>query len=105
MLFWVPLMMRAEEEGIIGRWKEVTTAVVPDRRMRHTMGSVALVFADLAKRFLAWKRGLEGWDMSESMVVNGWISEGVARGELKNARSNLLLVLESRFGSEPSEEI
>ena len=98
MLFWVPLMARAEEEGIIARWKELTTAVVPDRRMRDNLSGIALVFAELAGRFLAWERGLEGWEMSDSMVVDRWIARAEAKMELKERRSFILRMLRHRFG-------
>ena len=98
MLFWVPLMAHAEEAGVIARWKEVTTAIVPDRRMRDTLGSVAMVFANVAGRFLAWERGLEGWEMSDSIVVDRWVEKAQAKTKLEERRSFILQTLRHRFG-------
>ena len=98
MLFWVPLMAHTEEEAIIARWKEVTNAVVSDRQMRDTLGSVAVVFANLAGRFLAWERGLEGWEMSDSIVVDRWIERAQANTKLEVTRGFILQTLRHRFG-------
>ena len=48
-------------------------ATVSDRRMRDDLAGIALVFAELSGRFLAWERVLEGWEMTESIVVTRWI--------------------------------
>jgi hypothetical protein len=106
MLFWVPLMADGGEEAVIARWKEVVADKVPDRRTSGNLASIALMFAELAGCKLAWSRELEGFDMTESQVVNGWISQGDARGELRTQRQNLLDVLEGRFpGAAPSEVV
>ncbi len=104
MLFWVVLMEGGGEDAVISRWEEVVTAMVSDRRMRSNLAGIALVFADLVGRVPAWKRGLEGWEMTESQVVNEWMSQGEARGRLEQARKSLLVVLGKQFpGTVPAE--
>ena len=93
LLFWVSLMAGGGEEAVIGRWKEVVAQVVPDRRVRGNLAGIALVFAELVGRRVGWKRGLEGFDMTESQVVNEWISQGEARGRLQQQRQNVLKLL------------
>jgi hypothetical protein len=64
------------------------------------------VFAELVSRRIQWKRGLEGFDMTESVVVNEWISQGVTKGELKTQRQNLLELLEVQFpGAVPNDVV
>jgi len=48
---------------------------VPDRRQRGDLAQIAMVFAELAGCFLTWEKELEGWEMTESMVVNRWIEK------------------------------
>ena len=98
MLFWVPLMARAEEEGVVTRWKEVMNAVVSNQRMRDNLMGIASVFAELARRFLSWEHVLEGWEMTESMVVNRWIERAQAKTQLEVGRSFILRTLSKRFG-------
>jgi hypothetical protein len=43
--------------------------------------------------------------MTESQVVNEWISQGEAKGKLSMARQDLLKALEVRFPGEAPEEI
>jgi hypothetical protein len=106
MLLWVALMAGGGEEVVSVRWKEVVTALVSDSRMRSNLAGIAMVFADLAGRVQDWKRGLEGWEMTESQVVNEWTSQAEARGELKRSRKNLLELLEGRFpGLIPAEVV
>lgn len=73
VLFWVPLMAGGADEAVIVRWKERVLAI-KDRRRRGDLGQIALVFAELAGRYAAWERGLEGFDMTESNVVNRWVN-------------------------------
>ncbi len=105
MLFWVPLMAGGGEDAAIGRCKEVVSATVEDCPARGNLAGVALVFAELAGRVPGWTRGLKGFEMTESQVVNEWISQGMAQGELRRQRQNLLEVLSVRFPGATPEEV
>jgi hypothetical protein len=61
-----------------------------------------LAFAELVGRRAEWQRGLKGFAMTESQVVNEWIS----KGEAKRQRQNLLELLEGRFsGAVPNDVV
>jgi hypothetical protein len=105
MLFWIALMAGGGEESVIARWKEVVLARVEDRRLRGNLAGIALVFAELAGRSPAWKRGLEGFEMTESQVVNEWIRQGRSEEKLELTRKHLLEVLEGRFPGEAPAEV
>src|SRR4051794_4358715 len=97
-------MAGGDSEAVIARWKERALAV-EDRRRRGELGKIALVFAELVGRYAAWKRGLEGFDMTESKVVNEWIEEAVQQAQIKEARENLLRILRRRFPSVLTEDV
>lgn len=97
VLFWVALMGGGGDETVIARWRDVVAQVVPLPRMRGNMAGIALVFAELVGRRPAWVRGLEGFEMTESQVVNEWIGQGMVKGELAASRRNLLELLNGRF--------
>jgi hypothetical protein len=106
MLFWVPLMGDGQDAGVIARWKDVVAQVVADRRVRGNLAGIARVFAELVGRRIEWNRGLEGFDMTESQVVNEWISQGEAKGKLIKQRQNLLKLLSKRFpGAVPDDVV
>ncbi len=106
MLFWVPLMGDGRDGGVIARWKDVVAQVVADRRVRGNLAGITRVFAELVGRRIEWNRGLEGFDMTESQVVNEWISQGEAKGMLIKQRQNLLEALSLRFpGSTPDDVV
>ncbi len=103
-LFWVPLMAGADDDAIAQRWKDVVTNGVGDRSRRGNLAVVALVFAELAGRAIIWNRALEDFDMTESQVVNEWISKGVLKGQLTEGRQLLSKLLNKRFpGAVPPE--
>jgi hypothetical protein len=105
LLFWVPLMAGGAEPATIARWKERVLALT-DRRRRADLGKIALVFAELVGRRAAWNQGLEGFDMTESQVVNEWIEEAVNKKELEATRQLLIRLLEKRFpGQVPAEVV
>jgi hypothetical protein len=97
MLFWVPLMAGGGEGAVIARWKEVVTSHVEDRSRRGDLVAIAEVFAELAGNAIAWKRALEGFDMTESQVVKEWMAKGVTTGRLTERREMLLRFLNGRF--------
>jgi hypothetical protein len=104
MLFWLPLMQEGSDPAVIQRWGELAAAV-PGRRQRGDLGQIALVFAELAGCFPAWEKGLEGWDMTESQVVNRWVQEARDQAHLEEARENLLRVLRKRFPAAVTPEV
>jgi hypothetical protein len=106
MLFWVALMAEGQQPAVIARWREVVVQVVADRRVRGNLAGIALVFAELAGCRPAWQRGLEGFEMTESQVVNEWISQGEAKGHLARQRQALLELLDGHFpGTVPNDVV
>ena len=101
MLFWVPLMRGGGEPATIAQWRDLALATVPEGRNRDGLGSVVLVFAELAGCEAAWRVGLRGWNMTESRVVNGWISEG----QLAEAREGVLGILRKKFPQMDTGEV
>jgi hypothetical protein len=61
--------------------------------MRATLTHVAERFSELVGRRPAWKRVLQGVDMTESAVVN----EILEQGEMRATRRDLLRVIRLRF--------
>jgi hypothetical protein len=106
MLFWVALMAGGKDPAVIARWKEVVAEAVSDRRVRGNLAGIALVFAELVGRRVEWARGLKGFEMTESQVVNEWMSRGEAKGKLATQRQNLLKLLVKRFpGAVPDDVV
>ncbi|VTR92973.1 Uncharacterized protein OS=Lachnospiraceae bacterium A4 GN=C804_02285 PE=4 SV=1 [Gemmata massiliana] len=67
------------------------------------LGGLALVFAEASGCRAEWELGLKGWNVRESMVVNGWKAEGRAEGRTEGRAEALLAVLEEKFGSVPQD--
>jgi hypothetical protein len=103
LLFWIPLMQGGGEVATIARWREMASAV-PDVRARGDLVRIALVFAELVGCLPAWQKGLEGWDMTESMLVNRWTEEARREARLLTRREDVLEVVQTRFpGAIPAE--
>jgi hypothetical protein len=94
-LAWLPLMKRGGEAGIIRKWLELARAE-PDRARRQALG-LALVFAEKAGCGPAWRQALEGWEVTESQIVNEWTAQARAEGKA----DALVRVLKGRFGPVP----
>jgi hypothetical protein len=60
LLSSIPLMQGGAEPAIMEQWKHVAQAE-PDPQVRATLGSFAVLFAELAGRVEPWKQALEGW--------------------------------------------
>ena len=105
VLFWLPLMAGAGDEGVIRHWREVVTATVKSRVTRGNLVAIALIFAELAGRVPEWRRCLEGFEMTESAIVNEWIRHGLDEGTLKESRRKLCNALEIRFPRKTPEEV
>jgi hypothetical protein len=101
LLFWVALMTGADDEGIIRPWSELVQQKVAGPWMKANLAGIALLFAELAGRYLVWERALEGWGMIESQVANSWR----AMGELKKARDWLLRLLRAKYKTSVSADI
>lgn len=97
MLFWVPLMNGGGSEEVIGRWKDVVNTRVEDRQTRVAVTHIALIFAELVGRRIMWKLSMDDSGMTESPLVNEWISQGVEKAMLKERRRTLIAVLERKF--------
>ena len=106
VLPWIPLMRRADEIGIIERWKELA-GQEPNARLRSDYGGLALVFSEAAKRLPLWKEQLKEWNVIESQQVLEWMAQGEAkgeaRGEAKGATNSLLRLLQKRYAPLPSD--
>jgi hypothetical protein len=100
ILFWVPLMAGAEEPATIARWRELASTLA-EKRWLGDLAKIALVFADLPNHYLVWEKGLEGWEVPESQVVNRWIE----KAQLDTTREDLLRVLRSRFPDCVTDEV
>jgi hypothetical protein len=96
-LYWVPLMAGGDTPELIARWREVLLSTVADRVRRGNVIAIALVFAELARCRDVWNRGLEGLDMTESIVVNEWIAAAEEKALLRSSRQKLIEVIEARF--------
>jgi hypothetical protein len=94
LLSWISLMRGGSEPGIIERWKEVARDE-PNDSFRATYAALVILFAELTDCVPQWRAGLEGWNMRESNVVAEWKAEGKAEAR----RSDLIDVLEQRFGA------
>lgn len=104
VLFFVPLMKGGDEPAVIERWKELC-GLVPEGQSQEDLGRVALIFAGLAGRYLAWEKGLEEWNMTESFVVNEWMRQASERTHLEVSRKYLLMVLDARFPGAVSQPL
>jgi hypothetical protein len=100
LLAWGPLMQGGRRPAIIGEWKQAALAE-PDVEVRATLGSLTLVFAELAKCAKVWQTGLKGWNMQTSKIVEEWREEGRLEGRLELARETLQAQLTQRFGKLP----
>jgi hypothetical protein len=96
LLPMIPLMQGGKEARIIEQWKTVAAAE-PDERRRGDYGSLARVFADLAKRGRVWRQALEGWNMKRSESVMEWQAETMTEAVIE--------VLQLRFGTELPEDL
>ena len=106
LLPWVPLMTGGGDTTILDRWKSAAEAE-PDSRSRSEYAVLVTVFAEKTGLDIVWAKALEGWNVTESKVVNGWIAKGEAKGEIKGRAEGLasavVAVLESRFQSVPAD--
>jgi hypothetical protein len=99
ILFWIALMHGSDDPGIITRWMELA-ATLPPERMRAPLIRIALIFAELAGRFLLWEKGVQTMQLTESPLVNRWMAEAALAQLQKDVIDNL----RSRFpGQVPAD--
>jgi hypothetical protein len=98
-LFWIALMRDGGKPAVITRWREVVEKL-PEARCRADLGRIALIFAELAGCYLAWEKGLEGLNVTESQVVNRWIAQAQTEAKLERGRADVVRILEKRFAGQ-----
>jgi hypothetical protein len=101
VLAWLPLMQGGGDPAIMQRWLALA-GQEPDAGRRADLG-LALVFAEAAGNAGAWRKLLEGWNVTQSKQVQEWIDMGTSRGKIEGRVETLLDVLEARFGVLPPE--
>jgi hypothetical protein len=97
VLAWIPLMQGGDDPAIMQRWLQLA-AQEPDDERRGDLG-LAVIFAEAAGCADAWEKLLEGWNVVQSKVVQGWIDMGEAKGRV----AAILEVLELRLGTPPTD--
>ncbi len=100
----IPLMQGGAEPATIAKWLELAGAQ-PDGRRRGDYGGLALVFAEAAGCWDAWKDALKEWNVIQSKQVNEWQEqarkEGLDVGRAQMASEMLLRFLTTKFGEVP----
>lgn len=80
--------------------------LIQEFQSQHDPDKLDVTLEEAAILRSRWKRQLEGFEMTESQVVNEWISQGEAQGELKASRQKLLEAITLRFpGCAPADVI
>lgn len=104
VLAFVPLMTGGGDLALIEEWKRAALRE-PDAGRRALYRDLALVFAELAKELVNWQRGLEGFEMQESTVVQGWINRGVQKEAVSARRAWLQETIRTRLQDPVPEPI
>jgi hypothetical protein len=93
LLAWLSLMKNGNDPGTIKRWLEVASL----ERDPYRKADLALVevFANLTGGTEVWEKALEGFNVIESVTVNKWKAQAVAK--------SLLGILEKKFSPVPAE--
>jgi hypothetical protein len=104
ILFWVPLMNGSDDPTVLRRWKEQAERV-ENTRIRNDLAQIALFFAELAGRSVAWSDALKEWTMYESQLFKQWTTEARREERLQTRREDILRTLKRRFSSALSDEI
>jgi hypothetical protein len=124
VLALIPLMQGGGEPVNIAMWLELAGRE-PDARRRGDYGGLALVFAEAAGCWEAWKEALKEWNVIQSKQVNEWQEqarnmglkqgvdlglkqgvdlgrkEGIDAGRTQMAAEMLVRVLKTKFGEIP----
>lgn len=100
VLAWVSLMQGGQTPALVARWRAIVEKLA-DTGMRRTLLDVIVVFAQLTDSVEVWKKGLEGMDMNESIVMREVREKGRAEGReeaTRQARRDAVLeALGTRF--------
>jgi hypothetical protein len=102
VLAFISLMKKGGDDGIIRRWLEVV-GKEPSRERRGNLTLVA-VFAERTGCTDTWKKALEGFDVTESTIVNEWKAEAVRKSE-RRMKAEFLLRLVKKLPEEAPEEL
>ena len=94
MLPWLPLLRGAADPVNITEWKRLA-AQEPDSRSRSELGGLAQLFAERARTVSVWEKALQGWNMTESPLVNKWQDEARKEARREDVRRAIYL----RFGT------
>jgi hypothetical protein len=98
------LMKGGGSPAFIKRWKSVVEKEKDEAR-RLLYRDWVLVMAELTKRQVNWQKALEGWMERKSMIIDGWIGEGVDKGRLQEKRAAVLRVMGRRLRQDVPEPI
>jgi hypothetical protein len=91
-LFWVALMLGADDEKVVERWSALVDERVP-QEFKPDVLYIASMFAELAGRMIAWNRVMQGGHMTESVIA----SKMIELGEMRAKREDLLRLVRLRF--------
>ena len=94
-------MKGAEEATVVTRWLELVQKLTVPKSGAVEMRGIAAVFAGLARGGQVWRRILEGWNMTESAIVNEWMEAT----KLQTLRDDLLVLLGERFPEAVPNEV
>lgn len=104
VLVFVVLMKGADTAEFVRRWRAAVEKV-SDPSVRLDIVGLSLVLSELVDRRPLRSPLLEGMDVERSVTVMEWEAKGERRGQVKTVRSNLLMLLRSRFGKELPEAV
>jgi hypothetical protein len=96
VLGWIPLMQNGGEPGTLKAWRRLASGE-QDSRRRGDYGFLALLFAELTGTDDIWRSLLEDWNVTESRLVQDWLTQE----RLRTLRQTLRLLLEDRFRELP----
>jgi hypothetical protein len=92
LLAWPPLMKGGQTPEFVTHWRSLAEQE-PDDILRKTLGSLALIFSELTDSRRVWEKGLEGFNVRESIFGRELRTEG----RVETYQENLVRVLRSRF--------
>lgn len=97
LLAWVSLMKNGNDPATMQRWLQVADQETDAARKADF--ALVVVFAQLTKGDRAWKKALEGFNVTESVVLNEWMAEAAAKARIED----IVKILEDKFSPIPAE--